>query len=138
MNDPKFANASIMLSDMNFGCGSSREHAPQSLFRAGFRAIIAGNFAEIFFGNATNLGIPCVSMAEPERKVLAQFIEDSPSGSLVVDVDELKVRAEGLELPVYMRPGARDSLMNGRWDPLDELLQAKLEIQNISKSLPYV
>ena len=138
LNDPKFANASIMLSDMNFGCGSSREHAPQSLFRAGFRAIIAGNFAEIFFGNATNLGIPCVSMAEPERKVLAQFIEDSPNGSLVVDVDELKVRAEGLELPVDMRPGARDSLMNGRWDPLDELLQAKLEIQNISKSLPYV
>ena len=138
LNDPKFANASIMLSDMNFGCGSSREHAPQSLFRAGFRAIIAGNFAEIFFGNATNLGIPCVSMAEPERKVLAQFIEDSPSGSLVVDVDELKVRAEGLELPADMRPGARDSLMNGRWDPLDELLQAKLEIQNISKSLPYV
>ncbi|HAW97394.1 MAG TPA: 3-isopropylmalate dehydratase small subunit [Opitutae bacterium] len=138
LNDPKFAKASIMLSDMNFGCGSSREHAPQSLYRAGFRAIIAGNFAEIFFGNATNLGIPCVSMAEPERNVLAQFIEDSPNGSLVVDVDELKVRAEGLELPVDMRPGARDSLMNGRWDPLDELLQAKLEIENISKSLPYV
>jgi 3-isopropylmalate/(R)-2-methylmalate dehydratase small subunit len=59
LNNPLFARASIMISDANFGCGSSREHAPQSLYRAGFRAIIAGNFAEIFFGNATNLGMPC-------------------------------------------------------------------------------
>ena len=58
LNDPRYSGASIMLSGMNFGCGSSREHAPQSLYRAGFRAVIAGNFAEIFFGNSTNLGMP--------------------------------------------------------------------------------
>ena len=56
LNDPRFINASIMLTGANFGCGSSREHAPQSLYRAGFRAVIAGNFAEIFFGNSINLG----------------------------------------------------------------------------------
>ena len=71
LNNPKFAKASIMLSGMNFGCGSSREHAPQSLFRAGFRAIIAGNFAEIFFGNSINLGIPCVSLDQHNRQILA-------------------------------------------------------------------
>jgi len=77
LNDPRFKGASIMLSDSNFGCGSSREHAPQSLFRAGFRAIVAGNFAEIFFGNATNLGMPCVSMSDPDRKRLVEIIEIS-------------------------------------------------------------
>ena len=64
LNDPRFINASIMLSGSNFGCGSSREHAPQSLYRAGFRAVIAGNFAEIFFGNSINLGMPCISLSD--------------------------------------------------------------------------
>ena len=63
-----------MLTGSNFGCGSSREHAPQSLFRAGFRAIIAGNFAEIFFGNSINLGMPCVSVAEKDRNLIASLI----------------------------------------------------------------
>ena len=73
LNEPRFKNASIMLTGSNFGCGSSREHAPQSLFRAGFRAIIAGNFAEIFFGNSINLGMPCVSVAEKDRNLIARF-----------------------------------------------------------------
>ena len=64
LNDPSYSDSSIMLTGANFGCGSSREHAPQSLYRAGFRAIIAGNFAEIFFGNSINLGMPCVSVTD--------------------------------------------------------------------------
>ena len=82
LNDQKLANASIMLSDMNFGCGSSREHAPQSLFRAGFRAIIAGNFAEIFFGNATNLGIPCVSMGSRSARYWLNSLKIRPTDPL--------------------------------------------------------
>ena len=84
LNNPLFAQASIMISDANFGCGSSREHAPQSLFRAGFRAIIAGNFAEIFFGNATNLGMPCVSVENEDRKRLSQLVEKQPDQNLTV------------------------------------------------------
>ena len=127
-----------MLSGKNFGCGSSREHAPQSLYRAGFRAIIAGNFAEIFFGNSINLGIPCVSMEADNRDSLAQWIEFNPGSKVTVDVDSLKVVADDLLLPCDMRAGARDSLLNGAWDPLDELLSANLEVDQVSQKLTYV
>lgn len=138
LNDERFAGSSIMLSGKNFGCGSSREHAPQSLYRAGFRAIIAGNFAEIFFGNSINLGIPCVSMAADNRDSLAQWIELNPGTKVTVDVDSLKVVADDLVLPCDMRAGARDSLLNGAWDPLDELLSANLEVDQVSQKLAYV
>lgn len=138
LNDPRFRGASIMISDTNFGCGSSREHAPQSLFRAGFRAIVAGNFAEIFFGNATNLGMPCVSVNDSDRQHLVEIIESTPGITACVDISALKVRAGETELPCDLRPGARDSLLNGRWDPLEELLQAKDKVEQRSRSLFYV
>jgi len=138
LNDPKFNQARIMISDANFGCGSSREHAPQSLFRAGFRAIIAGSFAEIFFGNATTLGIPCVSMTDSDRRQIVEMIENAPDLAVTVDVSALKVRAGEADLPCELHDGARDSLLNGRWDPLEELLQAKNEVEQTSRSLSYV
>ena len=138
LNDEKFSKASIMLSGKNFGCGSSREHAPQSLYRAGFRAIIAGNFAEIFFGNSINLGIPCVSMDATHRSTLAEWIENNPSVEVTVDIDLLQVRAGNLTLPCEMRAGARDSLLNGAWDPLDELLSANSKVDQVAKQLAYV
>jgi len=138
LNDEKFSGSSIMLSGKNFGCGSSREHAPQSLYRAGFRAIIAGNFAEIFFGNSINLGIPCVSMDATHRSTLAEWIENNPSVEVTVDIDLLQVRAGNLTLPCEMRAGARDSLLNGAWDPLDELLSASSEVDQVAQQLAYV
>ena len=138
LNNEKFSGASIMLSGKNFGCGSSREHAPQSLYRAGFRAIIAGNFAEIFFGNSINLGIPCVSMDATHRSTVAEWIENNPSAEVTVDVDLLQVRAGELTLPCEMRAGARDSLLNGSWDPLDELLSASSEVDQVAQQLAYV
>ena len=138
LNEDRFAGSSIMLSGKNFGCGSSREHAPQSLYRAGFRAIIAGNFAEIFFGNSINLGIPCVSMDAENRAKLAQWIESNAGTEVTVDVDLLQVRAGDLSLTCEMRAGARDSLLNGAWDPLDELLSANQEVDQIAQKLAYV
>jgi 3-isopropylmalate/(R)-2-methylmalate dehydratase small subunit len=138
LNEDKFSGASIMLSGKNFGCGSSREHAPQSLYRAGFRAIIAGNFAEIFFGNSINLGIPCVSMDATHRSTLAKWIENNPSVEVTVDIDLLQARAGDLILPCEMRAGARDSLLNGAWDPLDELLSASSEVDQVAQQLDYV
>jgi len=138
LNDEKFSDSSIMLSGKNFGCGSSREHAPQSLYRAGFRAIIAGNFAEIFFGNSINLGIPCVSMDSNNRAELAQWIDSNVGKGITVDVDQLQVRAGDLSLPCEMRPGARDSLLNGTWDPLDELLSANSDVDQVAQGLAYV
>jgi 3-isopropylmalate/(R)-2-methylmalate dehydratase small subunit len=138
LNDERFSGSSIMLSGKNFGCGSSREHAPQSLYRAGFRAVIAGNFAEIFFGNSINLGIPCVSMDSENREILAQWIESNPSQEVTVDVDSLKVIAGELSLSCEMRPGARESLLNGAWDPLDELLSASSEVDQVAGRLAYI
>ena len=138
LNDERFSGSSIMLSGKNFGCGSSREHAPQSLYRAGFRAIIAGNFAEIFFGNSINLGIPCISMDSENREILAQWIESNPTHEVTVDVDSLKVIAGELSLSCEMRPGARESLLNGAWDPLDELLSASSEVDQVAGRLAYI
>ena len=138
LNEDRFAGSSIMLSGKNFGCGSSREHAPQSLYRAGFRAIIAGNFAEIFFGNSINLGIPCVAMDAENRASLAQSIEANAATQVTVDVDLLEVRTGNITFPCEMRAGARDSLLNGTWDPLDELLSAKPEVEEVAKQLNYV
>jgi 3-isopropylmalate/(R)-2-methylmalate dehydratase small subunit len=138
LNDPRYSGASIMLSGMNFGCGSSREHAPQSLYRAGFRAVIAGNFAEIFFGNSTNLGIPCVSMSEDHRQHLGGLLRGNPDISVTIDLGDLQVRAGDDLFPVDLRAGARDSLMNGMWDPLDELLRKNDQVDQLSKSLHYI
>ncbi len=137
LNDSRYQNASIMLTGMNFGCGSSREHAPQSLYRAGFRAVIAGNFAEIFFGNSINLGMPCVSVSNDARNSIAEWINQNPSGQVLVDIKDLKVRVGDHSFTCDLRPGARDSLLNGAWDPLDELLEANHAIETIHGNLAY-
>ena len=137
LNKPEFSKASIMLSGINFGCGSSREHAPQSLFRAGFRAIIAGNFAEIFFGNSINLGMPCVSLSETDRRILAEVIESSPETLVKIDLLESKIHAGDKYFSFEIREGARESLLNGKWDPLDELLSKSDDIEKVSASLSY-
>jgi 3-isopropylmalate/(R)-2-methylmalate dehydratase small subunit len=137
LNDPNFSNASIMLSGMNFGCGSSREHAPQSLYRAGFRAIIAGNFAEIFFGNSINLGMPCVSLDEEERSKLATMIESHPELELKINLAAKEILAGDINFTFEIREGARESLMNGKWDPIDELLSNGSSIEKVANSLSY-
>ncbi|MFP6893987.1 MAG: 3-isopropylmalate dehydratase small subunit [Opitutales bacterium] len=137
LNLPCFRDASIMVSGANFGCGSSREHAPQSLCRAGFRAILAGNFAEIFFGNATSLGMPCVSSSRENLEKLSSAIETDPNLEVVVDIENLQVRYGTVGMPCEITPGARDSLLNGSWDPLEELLTATNGIEKTARSLPY-
>ena len=137
LNEPRFQNASIMLTGSNFGCGSSREHAPQSLFRAGFRAIIAGNFAEIFFGNSINLGMPCVSVAEKDRNLIAGLITEDPKLNASLDILESKINVGDYSFSFDLRSGARDSLLNGTWDPLDELLQAQNTVEKVHQNLAY-
>ena len=137
LNEPRFQNASIMLTGSNFGCGSSREHAPQSLFRAGFRAIIAGNFAEIFFGNSINLGMPCVSVAEKDRNLIAGLIAENPKLNASLDILESKINVGDYSFSFDLRSGARDSLLNGTWDPLDELLQAQNTVEKVHQNLAY-
>ncbi|MCE9518468.1 MAG: 3-isopropylmalate dehydratase small subunit [Verrucomicrobia bacterium] len=122
LNDTRFKGANILLSGANFGCGSSREHAPQALYRFGFRAVIAESFAEIFFGNCTTLGIPCVVASAQDIQVLANEIERNPKLEVTIDLTEKKVFFEDEAMPITVPHSAREALTTGQWDPIAALL----------------
>ncbi len=138
LNDPRFSEASIMLVNRNFGSGSSREHAPQSIYRAGFRAIIGESFAEIFFGNATTLGMPCVEANKEHITEMAAMIEANPRTQVIVDVESSVVTVGDKTYKVNIKSTARDALINGRWDPLQELLAGDSAISETVARLPYL
>lgn len=138
LNDPRFAEASILVSGNNFGCGSSREHAPQSILRAGYNAVIAGSFAEIFFGNSTNLGVVCVTASDADRKIIASAIEIHPELEITIDVEDYKIWYGDQFVPCEIKLGARDSLLSGNYDPLDELLVGADEVSNTASALTYM
>jgi 3-isopropylmalate/(R)-2-methylmalate dehydratase small subunit len=123
LNDPRFKGASVLLTGPNFGCGSSREHAPQALYRFGFRTVIAESFAEIFFGNCTTLGIPCVIATADQIKTLAAAVEANPALEITVDVDKLTVSYGDQSFPATTTDSARDALISGKWDAIGELLE---------------
>jgi 3-isopropylmalate/(R)-2-methylmalate dehydratase small subunit len=138
LNDPRFQGATILISGANFGCGSSREHAPQAIQKYGFRAIVAESFAEIFFGNCTTLGIPCVCASREDIRQLASAIEAHPRAEVVVDVAAQEVRCGKLKLKAAIRETARDGLVNGRWDAIGELLEGVPAVQKLARQLPYL
>ena len=138
LNDPRFSEASIIVTGNNFGCGSSREHAPQSIFRAGYRAVIAGSFAEIFFGNSTNLGIICACASESDRQTLSDAIEDNPNTEITIDLENEQIRFDGKSIPFEIKAGARESLLSGTYDPLDELLEGAAEVDTVAQTLAYM
>jgi 3-isopropylmalate/(R)-2-methylmalate dehydratase small subunit len=138
LNDPRFAGATILLSGANFGCGSSREHAPQAIAKYGFKAIIAENFAEIFFGNSTTLGMPCVSASREDIAKIAVAVEANPKAEVVIDLVKLEVRFAGQAVKITQRESARDALVNGRWDAIGELIDGKAEVQATAAKLAYM
>jgi 3-isopropylmalate/(R)-2-methylmalate dehydratase small subunit len=139
LNDPRFAGASILVAGVNFGCGSSREHAPQSLRKYGFSGIIAESFAEIFYGNSTTLAMPCVMASAADIVAIRDEIEVNPATEVTIDVENLRVRTSGgLDIPVKMPDSAREALVSGRWDPIQELLDNDAAIDAKAKELHYV
>ena len=130
-------NAKILVTGMNFGCGSSREHAPQALWRRGIRAIVAGSFAEIFFGNATTLGIACVSATRENLAKLEAQIAAHPGEEISVNVENLQVRFGNESVPVTIPETVRKALLDGRWDPIADLLENAEKIDALAASLPY-
>jgi 3-isopropylmalate/(R)-2-methylmalate dehydratase small subunit len=138
LNEPRFKGATILLSGTNFGCGSSREHAPQAIQKYGFRAVVAESFAEIFFGNCTTLGIPCLAASREDIAKIAAAIEAQPSVELVVDVAAQEIRFGGQKVKTVIREAARDALVNGRWDPIGELLEGRAAVTAAAARLPYL
>ena len=139
LNDSRFDDAEILIAGVNFGCGSSREHAPQSLNKYGFKAVIAQSFAEIFFGNSTTLGMPCVTLTADQIDQLKEVVNADPTVEISIDLEKLQVRSStGLEFPCQIADSARDALTAGRWDPIQELLDNESKIDATAAALPYV
>lgn len=138
LNEARFKGATILLSGSNFGCGSSREHAPQAIQKYGFRAIIAESYAEIFFGNSTGLGIPCASATREDIAKIAAAIEKDPQADIVVDVAKQEIRFAGQTVKASFRASARDALVHGRWDPIGELLEGLPAAKTTAVKLGYL
>ena len=137
-NQDQYQNGSVLVAGRNFGCGSSREHAPQSLMRWGVKAIVAESFAEIFFGNCTSLGIPAVCASRDDLSKLAAAIEADPTLEVTVDLEALTVSFGGESISVTMPEGARSALTTGQWDFLAQLLDAEAGIKETASKLPYL
>jgi 3-isopropylmalate/(R)-2-methylmalate dehydratase small subunit len=137
-NQKAYEGASILVAGLNFGCGSSREHAPESLKRWGVKAIVAGSFAEIFFGNCTTLGIPCLTAAMDDVLWLQRTIGRDPSQPVIVDVKGRTVRVGDRTIPVQMPDGPHHQLVSGTWNAMNVLLEAGNQIEATANRLPYI
>jgi len=136
--DPAYAGASILLVNANFGCGSSRKHAPQAIRRSGIRAVVGESFSEIFFGNSVALGMPCVTADGPAVAALMRIVEHDPSTEVAVDLDRMMVAAGEATYPIGLPAGARESFLDGTWDATGLLLDKFEEVEAVAARLPYV
>jgi 3-isopropylmalate/(R)-2-methylmalate dehydratase small subunit len=137
-NQKVYEGASVLVGGLNFGCGSSREHAPESLKQWGIRAIVGGSFGEIFFGNCTMLGIPCLAISQDDVLWLQRAIGRDPRQAVAVDVERQEVRFGDRVIPARIPDGARNQLVSGAWNPTGVLLEAGDAIEATAKRLPYV
>jgi 3-isopropylmalate/(R)-2-methylmalate dehydratase small subunit len=138
LNDPRHMGATILLSGANFGCGSSREHAPQALQKHGIRGVVAEGFAEIFHGNSTTLGMPCVTASRDDIARIAAAVEADPKTEVVIDLVNMRISFAGQSVPATLRESARDALVNGRWDPIGELIEGASEAARVAGGLRYM
>jgi 3-isopropylmalate/(R)-2-methylmalate dehydratase small subunit len=137
-NDPRFQGASILLVNKNFGCGSSREHAPQALMRWGIRTVVGESFAEIFAGNCSAIGIPTLTVDSDQIEALMRRVEGNPETPVHVDLRSRTLQAGDLRLTFSMPDSQAQALLNGTWDTTTTLLEGLEEIQATSARLPYM
>ena len=137
LDDERFRDANILVVGQNFGCGSSREHAPQALARWGFEAFVGGSFAEIFFGNCTALGLPCVTLAPGDLAELMDAVDLVPEQPVEVDLEAREVRHRGKIFAANIPDGSRKQLLEGTWNATSVLLEAGAAIEATAARLPY-
>ena len=136
--DARFTGATILLVNANFGCGSSREHAPQAIRRSGIRAVVGESYSEIFFGNSVALGMPCVTADHHTLETLMGLVEATPSIELAVDLDRMVVTAGARTFPITLPAAAREAFLDGSWDATGLLLDRFEEIEKVASRLPYL
>ncbi|MFB6140345.1 MAG: 3-isopropylmalate dehydratase small subunit [Halosimplex sp.] len=137
-NEERFQDANVMVVNDNFGCGSSREHAPQALMRWGIDAIVGEGFAEIFAGNCLALGIPTVTADHETINALQQWVDDNPDGEIEVDVRAETVTYGDTEISVNVDRAQREALVEGNWDTTALMKANRNAIEATADSLPYV
>ena len=133
-----FQGASVLLANANFGCGSSREHAPQALMRWGIKGFVGESFAEIFYGNCIAMGLPCVRVSAEDMSKLMDAVEADPVQEVSIDLKARKVYYADGEIDADIADGPRDQFVKGSWDSLGQLLEAGDQIDATAQNLPYI
>ncbi len=133
---PQHAGATIILGGENFGCGSSREHAPQAIKRSGIKAIVAESFAEIFFGNSSGICMPCVCASHEDLQTAMSITTEQPDAEWTLDLASMTLSCSAATLPITMPAEPREALMQGRWDAVVELMNAPEAVAAMAAKLP--
>jgi 3-isopropylmalate/(R)-2-methylmalate dehydratase small subunit len=137
-NEDRYQGAAVLVVGGNFGCGSSREHAPEALRRWGIRGIVGESFGEIFFGNCIALGLPCFTADAEDISWLLEAVARHPEREILLDVERGLVRFGERTIRATLPEGPRSLLLTGTWNATQVLLDAGGEIERVAKSLPYV
>jgi len=137
-NDPRYRDASILLVNKNFGCGSSREHAPQALMRWGIRAVVGESFAEIFAGNCSAIGVPTLTVSSEQIEQLMKRVEADSATQLHVDLESRTLQAGDYSLSFNLSQSQAQLFLEGTWDTTNTLLEGLKQIQATAVRLPYV
>lgn len=137
-NQSQYQGARLLVVNRNFGCGSSREHAPQAIARWGIQALVGESFAEIFFGNCVAMGVPCVTTTAEAVSALQQAITADPNLEVGLKLDTMTVTAGDQSFPVEMGAGPRQMFLNGTWDACGQLVAQSEAIAQTAERLPYV
>ena len=137
-NQAQYQDAEVLLVNRNFGCGSSREHAPQAIARWGIKALVGESFAEIFFGNCVAMGVPCLTAGTQGMSALQNMVTKDPTVEMTVDLDAMTVTAGDFSWPVAMGDGSRQMFLSGTWDACGQLVAQAEAIAQTAGQLPYV
>jgi len=137
-SDPRYAGASVLIVNRNFGCGSSREHAPQALQRWGINAVLGESYSEIFFGNALALGLPCLSLSSADIEALLTQAAAHPERDVSVSLSANQVTAGGRTFAATIPATAHEAFLRGTWDATGLLLDDPDQIRAVGARLPYV
>lgn len=137
-DQPQYQGAEILVVNRNFGCGSSREHAPQAIAKWGIKALVGESFAEIFLGNCLAMGVPCVTAASADLQALQDWIAAHPAEALTLDLAAMQVQFGESSISVAMGEGARNMFLGGTWDACGQLVAQGAAIRQTAAQLPYV
>jgi len=135
---PQYQGAEVLVVNGNFGCGSSREHAPQAIAKWGIQAIVGQSFAEIFLGNCLAMGMPCVTAAADVVKTLQNAIAANPQVTVTLDLETCQVVCDDFSAPITMNEGTRSMLVSGTWDACGQLVAQATQVRAIAAQLPYI